>query len=77
MARRLTFEDLPIGACFAHEAATPVATRRKVDTHHVVIIPGGKRPLVVHDLETPVVSKSCPTSFGRRKRRRNTKKRSR
>jgi hypothetical protein len=77
MARRLTFEDLPVGACFAFEVASPVATRRKVDTHRTVIIPGGKRPLVVHEIDTPVVTKACPTSFGRRRKRRSTQKRSR
>ena len=77
MARRLTFEDLPIGACFAFETSTKVATRRKVDERHTLTIPGGKRPLVMHEIDTPVVSKSCPTSFGRRRHRRNTKKRSR
>jgi hypothetical protein len=65
----MTFEDLPVGACFAFEAATKHATRRKFDERHTITIPGGKRPLIMHDLDTLVVSKSCPTSFGRRRRR--------
>jgi hypothetical protein len=78
MARRPAFEDLPVGACFAFDAGAKRATRRKVDAHHTILIPGGKRPMPLHDVETPVTPTACPTSFGRRKRRRNsTKKRNR
>lgn len=73
---RVPFEDLPVGACFAFEASAKQATRRKVDERRTIIIPGGKRPLIMDDLETRVRAMACPVSFGRR-RRRSIKKRSR
>ena len=65
MARRATFEYLPVGACFAFDPETPRATRRKIDKRHTIVIPGGKRPLTVSDVDVPVRAMACPTSFGR------------
>jgi hypothetical protein len=73
VARRPTFEDLPVGACFAFDAGAKRATRRKVDVRHTVTIPGGKRPMPVHDVEVPVTPTTCPASFGWRRRRRHQK----
>lgn len=74
MARHV-FADLPVGACFAFEAATKQATRRKVDESHTVTIPGGRRPMRVDDVETHVFVKACPVSFGRRRRRQHKRRR--
>ena len=67
---KATFAKLPVGACFAFEAGTKQATRRKVDAHRTLVIPGGKRPFYVDDLDTHVHERACPTSFGRRRKRR-------
>jgi len=72
---RTSFDDLPVGACFAFEAGTKHATRRKVDARHTIPIPGGKRPLIMDDLDTIVHARACPVSFGRRKRRRTKRSR--
>jgi hypothetical protein len=77
MSRKTPFEDLPVGACFAFAPDAKQATRRKVDERHTVVIPGGKRPLIIDDVETRVHAMACPVSFGRRRRRRTNKKRSR
>jgi hypothetical protein len=74
---RTTFEDLSVGECFAFDASSRQATRRKVDARHTLTIPGGKRPLIVDDIDVRVHTKACPVSFGRRRKRRKTKKRSR
>lgn len=71
---KLAFEKLPVGACFAFDASSRQATRRKVDASHTVIIPGGKRPLRVDDVDTRVYTKACPVSFGRRRKRRKNKR---
>jgi hypothetical protein len=73
MARTL-FEELPVGSCFAFDASTKQATRRKVDERHTITIPGGKRPLRVDDVEMRVHTKACPVSFGRRRRRKKNKR---
>jgi hypothetical protein len=72
---RVAFEDLPVGSCFAYEADTRQATRRKVDERRTIVIPGGKRPFHVDDVETRVHLKPCPVSFGRRRRRKNKRSR--
>jgi len=72
---RFTFEELPVGACFAFDPSSKHATRRKVDERRTMVIPGGKRPFLVDDVETRVHLKNCPVSFGRRKRRRNKRSR--
>lgn len=77
MGKRIMFEELPVGACFAFEASTKQATRCKVGERHTVTIPGGKRPLRVDDIEMHVHAKACPVSFGRRRRRQRKNKRSR
>ena len=73
MAKRLTFEDLPPGACFAYDPSARAATRRKVDERHTVVLPGGRRAFRVDDVEFHVVPKPCPTGLGRRHSRRNLK----
>jgi hypothetical protein len=70
MARRPAFGDLPVGACFAFDVGAKHATRRKVDARSTIVLPDGKRPLRVDDIDTPVSAMACPTSFGRRKRRK-------
>jgi len=75
MARRAAFFDLPIGACFAFESGARRATRRKVGERHTVAIPGGKRSMPVYDTEIGVTPTACPTSFGRRRRRKNKRSR--
>lgn len=75
MSKRVTFEDLAVGACFAFDAGSKQPTRRKVDERSTIVIPGGKRPLRVDDVEMRVHEKACPINFGRRRRR--THKRSR
>lgn len=74
MPKPTTFEALSVGACFTFDASTKQATRRKVDERHTIAIPGGKRPLRVEDIETRVHEKSCPVSFGRRRKRGKTKR---
>lgn len=68
-ARAPTFEQLPVGACFAFDAASKQATRRKVDAHRTIVIPGGKRPFYMDDIETRVHTHACPVNFGRRRKR--------
>jgi len=66
-ALRFTFRELPDGACFAFDPTAKHATRRKVDERHTIVIPGGKRPLVVDNAGMHVHLMTCPTSFGRRR----------
>ena len=77
MPKRIEFAELPVGACFAYDAGSKYATRRKIDERHTIVIPGSKKPFRVDDIETRVFTKACPVSFGRRRKRRTTKKRSR
>jgi hypothetical protein len=72
---RFTFDELPVGACFAFDPTSKHATRRKVDARSSIIIPGGKRPLRVEDIDTRVHLKTCPMPFGRRRRRKNKRSR--
>lgn len=76
MSKKTTFERLPVGACFAYEAATKHATRRKVDESHTMLVPStaSKRTYRVDDVEARVFEKACPVSFGRRRKRRRTKR---
>jgi acetone carboxylase gamma subunit len=74
VGKPVTFERLPVGACFAFDAGTKQATRRKVDARHTLTIPGGKRPLIVDDVDVRVHTKACPVSFGRRRKRRKNKR---
>lgn len=73
MARGITFERLPVGACYAYESGTTRATRKKVDPKHVTIIPGGNRTYRVEDIEMRVHEKACPVNFGRRRRRKRSR----
>lgn len=73
-----TFAQLPVGACFAFDAESSRATRRKVDSRHTVNLPGGRRRMNVGDIDTRIHERACPTNFGRRRRRKSRKtKRSR
>jgi hypothetical protein len=74
MSKRVEFADLPVGSCFAYDASSKHATRRKVDERHTVVIPGSKKPFRVDDVETRVFTKACPVNFGRRRKRRRTKR---
>lgn len=74
MSKRIEFAELPIGACFAYDAGSTKATRRKVDERHTIVIPGSKKPFRVDDVETRVYTKACPVNFGRRRKRRRTKR---
>ena len=75
MARRTAFEDLPVGACFAFNPDAPRATRRKIDERRTIVLPGGKRPLRVDDVDIAVSAMACPVGFGRRRKRRKMKRR--
>ena len=71
---RFTFEELPVGTCFAFDPSSKHATRRKVDERRTITIPGGKRPMLIDDIEMRVHLKTCPVSFGRRRKRRRNKR---
>lgn len=70
-----TFRQLPVGACFAFDAETITATRRKVGSTHTIVLPNGRRRMNVGDVDTRIHERACPVNFGRRRRRK--KKRSR
>lgn len=74
MSKRIEFAELPVGACFAYDASSAKATRRKVDDRHTVVIPGSKKSFRVDDVETRVFTKACPVNFGRRRKRRRTER---
>jgi hypothetical protein len=59
----IAFEKLPVGACFAYEATTKQATRRKAGERHTAFVPNGKKPFRVDDVEQPVYVRPCPASF--------------
>ncbi len=73
-SRSQVFADLPVGTCFAFSSQAVQATRRKVDARRVLVVPRGKRPLVVEDVEVAVHPKPCAMpGVGRRRRRRKGK----
>lgn len=74
MSKSVTFERLPVGACFAYSPSSKQATRRKVDERHITLVPATKREWRVDDVEMHVFAKACPVSFGRRRKRRRTKR---
>ncbi len=74
MSKRVEFADLPIGACFAYDADSVKATRRKVDARRTVVIPGSQKAFRVDDVETRVFTKACPVNFGRRRKRPRNKR---
>jgi len=75
VSKRTTFDRLPVGACFAYDAGTKQATRRKVDASHTALVPAtSKRSYRVDDIEMRVFEKACPVSFGRRRKRRRNKR---
>lgn len=69
-----TFRQLPVGACFAFDAETITATRRKIDSGHTVVLPNGRRRMNVGDVDTRIHERACPVNFGRRRHKK--KKRS-
>ena len=64
-----TFDELPVGACFAFEKKTKHATRKKVDRQNAIMLPKS-RPYKLDDLDTPVFPKPCAVTFGRRRKTR-------
>jgi hypothetical protein len=74
MARQATFEELPVGACFAFDEDAKKPTRRKVDAQHTVAVPGGTRPMRVGDVDVRVSALSCQVAFGRRRKRRKARR---
>jgi hypothetical protein len=65
-----TFGALPVGACFAFSLTAKAPTRQKVDPRRTISLPGGKRPMVVSDIDITVAPMACSTSLGRARQRR-------
>lgn len=59
-----TFERLSVGQCFAYSPTAKAPTRKKVDRSRALMVPGGKRPLRVEDVDVSVNPLEC-SSLGR------------
>jgi len=69
-APRFSFEELPVGSCFAFDVNAKKPTRRKVGDRHTVMLPDGQRKMAVSDVDTKVSVLPCNIGLGRGRRRR-------